>query len=111
MAYATVEELAAKLTIRGARLTADTDGLQRVLDAATVEIDHEIGGAPVSPTDDEVEFLTMVNLGRAQDLWLLEEQAIGVVGLGGETPILSPRDSWVRWANMLAVMKQSWGIA
>ncbi len=111
MSYASVEQLAAKLTIKGARLTASETDLQRVLDAATLEINHEIGGALVSPTEDESALLESVCLARAQDLWLVEEMPIGVIGLGGETPLLSPRDSWQRHANVLAVLKQSWGIA
>jgi hypothetical protein len=31
--------------------------------------------------------------------------------LGGDTPLLAPRDSWVRYANMLAPLKSRWGIA
>ena len=111
MSYATTTQLAAKLTISGAKLAAAEDDLQRVLDAATLEIDHEIGGAIVSPTDEELALLESVCLARAQDLWLVEGMPIGVIGLGGETPLLSPRDSWQRHANVLAVLKSSWGIA
>ncbi len=111
MSYATVEQLAAKLSIRDAKLAASEADLQRVLDAATLEIDHEIGGALVSPSEEEIALLEFACLGRSQDLWLIEGMPIGVIGLGGETPLLSPRDSWSRWANILAVLKQSWGVA
>ncbi len=111
MSYASTTELAAKLSISGAKLAAQEDDLQRVLDAATLEINHEIGGALVSPTEEESALLESVCLARAQDLWLVEGMPIGVIGLGGETPLMSPRDSWVRHANVLAVLKQSWGIA
>lgn len=110
-AYATVDELAAKLSIRGSRLQANNDGLQRVLNTAALEIDKEIGGPLLSPSEAELNLLASVNLGRAQDLWEIEGVPMGVLGLGGETPILTPRDSWVRWANMLAALKQEWGIA
>jgi hypothetical protein len=111
MSYATVDQLAGKLTISGAKLTAKTDDLQRVLDAATLEIDTEIAGPLISPSDEQIALLASVCLARAQDLWLVEGLPIGVVGLGGETPLMSPRDSWQRHANVLAVLKQSWGLA
>ncbi len=111
MSYATVEQLAAKLTITGAKLAASQDDLQRVLNAATLEIDHEIGGPLISPSQLQLDLFEFACLGRAQDLWLIEGLPIGVIGLGGETPLLSPRDSWSRWANILAVAKQSWGMA
>ncbi len=111
MSYATVEQLAAKLTITGAKLAASQGDLQRVLDAATLEIDHEIGGAFISPSEQELAICESVCLARAQDLWLVEGLPIGVIGLGGETPLLSPRDSWQRHANVLAAIKHEWGVA
>lgn len=111
MAYATKEQLAAKLTIGSARATASEDDLQRVLDSAAFEIDEFIGGPLVSPTDGQLALLATVNLGRAQDLWTIEGLPAGVIGLGGETPLLTPRDSFERWANMLAPLKTEWGIA
>ncbi len=111
MSYATTTELAGKLSITGAKLAASEADLQRVLDAATLEIDHEIGGAMISPSEQELALLESVCLARAQDLWLVEGLPIGVIGLGGETPLLSPRDSWQRHANVLAALKQSWGVA
>lgn len=109
--YATVEQLAAKLSISGARLQANSDDLERVLNAAAVEIDKEIGGPLLSPTDAELDLLGTVNLGRAQDLWVIEGLPAGVIGLGGEMPMMTPRDSWARWANMLAALKEDWGLA
>lgn len=111
MAYATKEQLAAKLTIGAARATASEDDLQRVLDTAAFEIDVYIGGPLVSPTDGQTALLTTVNLARAQDLWTIEGLPVGVIGLGGETPLLTPRDSFERMANMLAPLKANWGIA
>jgi hypothetical protein len=110
-AYATVEELASKLSLSGSRLVANSDGLQRVLNTAALEIDKEIGGPLLSPSEAELNLLATVNLGRAQDLWTIEGLPVGVIGLGGETPMLTPRDSWVRWANMLAAVKTEWGLA
>lgn len=110
-AYATVEQLAPKLSMTGARLQANQDDLQRVLNTAALEIDKEIGGPLISPSEAELDLLATVNLGRAQDLWTIEGLPVGVIGLGGETPLMTPRDSWVRWANMLAAVKTDWGLA
>lgn len=110
MAYADATTLARKLKVNESTYA---DDLQRVLDAATFEIDQEIGDAGVSPSDELLALLETVNLGRAQDLWLIEGLPVGVIGLGGETPLLSPRDSWARWANVLAAAKpgDAWGVA
>ncbi len=99
--------------------------LQRVLDAATLEINVEIGyridaedpdvvtyvGTRGFTIDEALALAFTTNLARAQDLWLVEGLPVGVIGLGGETPLLSPRDSWVRHANTLAPLKKKWGIA
>lgn len=113
MAYAETSDLAPRLNLRGATATAKEADLQRVLDAASLEIDHEIAGPLVSPTEEEAALLMSVCLARAQDLWTVEQQPIGVIGLGGETPLLAPRDSWVRHANALAPLKpgDAWGVA
>lgn len=108
MAYADAAKLAAKLKVNA---NTQAEDLNRVLNAATLEIDSEIGGPLVSPSEEELALLESVCLARAQDLWLVEGMPIGVIGLGGETPLLSPRDSWQRHANTLAPLKQSWGIA
>lgn len=102
MSYADATTLGRKL-----KVNADTyaDDLQRVLDAATLEIDREINGPILSPSDEQLALLETVNLGRAQDLWVIEGLPAGVIGLGSETPLLTPRDSWARWANMLAPVR------
>lgn len=105
MAYTEVATLANKL-----KVNADTqeENLQRVIDAAAFEIDREIGTPLISPTDGQLALLETVNLGRAQDLWLIEGLPVGVIGLGGETPFLSPRDSWERWAIVLSKGLRDW---
>lgn len=108
MSYADPDQLRAKLKVPSGITDAE---LQRVLDAATLEIQSEIGGDIATPSAEELALLETVNLARAQDLWLIEGLPIGVIGLGGETPLLSPRNSWERHANMLAPLKTSWGIA
>jgi hypothetical protein len=109
MAYATVEQLAAQLKVNASTREAD---LQRVLDAAALEIDTEIGySLDTSATEEDLALVATVNLARAADLWTIEGLPVGVIGLGGETPFLTPRNSWDRHANTLAPLKQSWGIA
>lgn len=108
MAYATVEQLR-KILKAGSRPDED---LQRVLDAAALEIDHEIGRTlGFSDDEQELALVTSVNLDRAQDLWELEQVPAGIIGLGGETPLIVPRNSWERHAQRLAPLKVSWGIA
>lgn len=110
MAYADATTLARKLKVNETTYATDLD---RVLNAAALEIDHEIGGPLLSPTDEEAALLETVNLARAQDLWLVEGLPVGVIGLGGETPLLTPRDSWARHALTLASLKagDAWGVA
>jgi hypothetical protein len=113
MSYATTDQLAAVLPgITDATRHADP---QRVLDMAALEIDTEIDRAtPFDFSDAEgiaaFPLLVHVNLERAADLWHMENVQSGLL-LGGDTPLLAPRDSWVRYANMLAPLKSRWGIA
>ena len=109
MAYADVETLAKKL---GVNPVTYADDLQRNLDAATREIDHEIGGGlDLSATVEELALAETVCLARAQDLWLIEGLPVGVIGLGTEGQLLVPRNSWERHAHTLAPLKTEWGIA
>lgn len=102
MAYAEAETLAGKLKVNA---TTYADDLDRVLNAATLEIDREINGPLVSPSTEELALLETVCLSRAQDLWTIEGLPVGVIGLGGETPLLTPRDSWARHALALARLR------
>src|SRR5690242_15945520 len=116
MAYATAEQLAAVLPgINPATRSADLD---RGLDMAALEIDKEVGRDltthpyDFSTPDDLAVYplLQHVNLERAADLWHMEQVQSGLL-LAGDTPLLAPRNSWERYANMLAAIKESWGIA
>lgn len=114
MAYATKAQLAAVLPGITAGGSRDTD-LDRVLDMAALEIDKELDKVEpfdFSSADGIAAFplLVHVNLERAADLWHMEQVQSGLL-LGGETPLLAPRDSWVRYANMLAPLKEQWGLA
>lgn len=117
--YATVEQLANLVKVNATTKEAD---LTRVLETAAGEIVSEIGWAPADPvaTDDlptnwtSAQVLALcesVNLERGQDLWQLEQVPVGVLGLGGETPLVAPRNSWDRHAHRLSPIKKEWGIA
>lgn len=116
MAYATVDELAQSLRIR---LTpTNTDTLQKCLDAAAVEIDHEIDWVPVpaqpiAPGPDPVggPLLNRVNIARGVEWFKANDAAFGVVGFDESGALTAPRNSFDRHANDLASLKQRWGIA
>jgi hypothetical protein len=109
MAYADAATLARILKVDAASRAAD---LERILEASAGEIDSEIGRTlGFSDAAWELALAEHVNLERAQDLWELEQIPVGVLGLGGETPLITPRNSWERHANTLAPLKDSWGLA
>jgi hypothetical protein len=108
LAYATTNELARILKIRTP--TAEQNiAMQRVLDAAALEIDAELGR--VSPYDDPPALVVEVNLNRAVELWHQEPIGFNVVGLDSEAPVRLGSNSWVRYANQLAPLKETWGLA
>lgn len=108
-AYATVEELAGILKVNR---TAKEPDLIRVLEAAAIEINSEIGTElGWSDNQQALYLLASVNLDRAQDLWQLEQVPMGIMGLGTETPLIVPRNSWDRHAQRLAPLKVEWGLA
>ncbi len=108
MAYIDADTLAAVLKVNA---TARADDLERVLEAAAGEIDSEIGYT-LGVSDDawKLALAAHVNLERARDLWELELVPVGIIGLGGETPLIAPRNSFERHANALLPLKNTWGI-
>ena len=114
MAYATKTQLAAVLPGINAGGTRDTD-LDRVLNMAAYEIDKELDKElPFDFSDPDaalaLPLLEHVNIERAADLWHMENVQAGLL-VGGDTPLLAPRNSWDRYANMLAPLKERWGLA
>lgn len=107
--YLTVEELARKLN-----LNANTyrDQLQRVIDAASYEVDQEIGRS-TALNSFELSLATEVTLERAVEHWQQGSTPFGFIGLGGGESggVFVTSDSWNRHAHKLAPLKQSWGIA
>jgi hypothetical protein len=112
MAYADADELARILKIRNAT-TAQTDAMDRCLDAATREIDAEINLAATSVLDSEqTAIAAQVCLQRAAELWMLQEVPLGLAGIGSELgPAHLARNSWEKYAYQLASLKDQWGLA
>src|SRR4029450_12936249 len=113
MAYATVDQLAALLNLVPPT-TAQTEAMQRVLDAAAAEIDWELaydpGGhpAPVPPSP----LVVQVNLARAVELWKEASTGHGIMSVGADTiPVVTARNSWARHKSTLAPVKTEWGVA
>lgn len=112
--YATADELARILKIRTPS-TEQTAALERVLLAATGEINDEIDSEDDPPdlTAAHLALVQQVCLDRAADLWRHTETIPGVVGLLGDesAPSLPGRYSWERYAARLATTKERWGLA
>ncbi len=109
--YATVDELARLLKIPNPT-AAQTAAMQRVLLMATGEIDAEVDR---SVDDDalagwQLSLTAEVCLERAVELW--RAAPFGIVGIESEFgPTHTARNSWERYAHMLAPIKTQWGVA
>lgn len=112
MTYATTEELARLLKIDADQFT---DQLTEVLEAATGEIDSELGlheeDAEPLTEDWQLALAAQVNLERAVEHWHQRRVSFGVLGLDTEAPVRLARDTWDRHAHKLSPLKQSWGVA
>lgn len=107
MSYCTIEELAAAL---GRKVTAaNTAALQACVDAAAVEIDHDI--ARLDPVPPGNALANRVNLARAVEWWKAQDALFGVIGFDQTGALQAPRDGFVRHAAALTPLKQQWGIA
>jgi hypothetical protein len=110
--YASVSDLATLLRVNATQRHAS---LMRVLKAAAAEIDSEIGTVDINgttlPYSNPPALARQVNLARAHELW--DSPTFGVLtGLGLETGAThTARDSWERYAFILAPLKGEWGIA
>ena len=109
MAYATVDELA-----RALRLTVtpeNTEGLQACLDAAAVEIDHDIDRPAENPIDPANPLANRVNILRGVEWAKANDAAFGVIGFDGTGTLQAPRDGFNRHAYTLSPLKRQWGVA
>ena len=112
MAYAEATELARVLKIRNP--TDDqTAALERMLDAATGEIDAEINlDADTVLTPEQTAIAEEVCVRRAAELWSLQEVPMGIAGIGAEMGATHlARNSWDKYAYDLAPLKSQWGLA
>ncbi len=111
-AYSDATELARILKIRSPS-AAQTAALNQVLLVAAGEINSEIGLTNSDLAGWELALAVQVNLDRAADLWRHTESIPGITGLLGDesAPSLPGRYSWNRYAERLAPLKSSWGLA
>lgn len=112
MSYVDTDELARVLKITNPS-QEQVDAMQRVLDAATREIDSEIDRTDMPLTDpEEIALAEQVCIQRASELWFLQEVPLGLAGIGSEfgTAHLA-RNSWEKYAYTLAPLKEQFGIA
>jgi hypothetical protein len=112
MAYAESSELARILKIR----TPDSDqtaAMERMLDAATAEIDAEIDlAADTVLSPEQTALAESVCLQRAAELWLLQEVPIGIAGIGSEMGATHlANDSWKKYSIRLSSLKDQQGFA
>ena len=110
--YASTTELAGLLRVRE---SDRHESLLRVLKAAALEIDSEIGATDINgiatPYSDPPALVREVNLERAVEHWQQMQSPFGIIGLGDMGATYTARDSWDRHAHKLAVLKFTWGIA
>jgi len=110
--YATVTELMRILKIRNPSAEQLAAG-ERVLITATLEINAEIDRETGDPlAGDEVSLAEHVCLQRGAELWELMEVPTGVAGIGSEFgSVHLARNSWDKYAYILAPLKRQWGLA
>jgi len=112
-AYATIDELQTKLRIEQPT-QLQVEGMSRSLDAATAEIDWELGYTPESPAPSPLPALVVsVCIDRAVEHWRQSFSPFGAVLVGGaegEALVVS-RNTWRRHALKLAPLKTAYGVA
>jgi hypothetical protein len=107
--YGTTDELFLRLKIRQPTPDQEARG-EQVLLMATGEINSEIDlavGVDLEPW--QLALAAEVNLKRAVELWA--ESPFGLIGLDQEFVTHTARNSWERYAHMLAPLKDQWGLA
>lgn len=112
MAYADATELNRILKIRNAS-DDQIAAMDRMLDAATAEINAEIDlDADTVLDSEQTAIAEQVCLRRAAELWHLQEVPLGLTGIGSEFGATHlARNSWDKYAYDLAPLKNQWGLA
>jgi hypothetical protein len=110
VAYASTTEFFRLIKVREPS-DAQVDAAQRALLTAAGEINSEIDlAADQGLAGWQVALAEEVNLGRAQEHW--EKTPFGLVALGVDIPAeRTASNSWERWAQKLAPLKDQWGLA
>lgn len=110
MAYATVDELAAKLRV--AVTSSNAAPLQACLDAAAVEIDASIDltdpAAGIAP--GSLPLVTQVNVLRAIEWWKSNDAAWNVLADTSGAGMRLPKNTFARHASTLRQLKERFGI-
>jgi hypothetical protein len=107
-AYATVDDLAAALHL--SVTTKNEAALQRALNAAATEIDHDVDRVDVfvEPYPDAI---VQANIALAVEAYKLPDSAFGVLGFDDSGAIRTAKDTVPRYWQLLTPYKQRWGIA
>lgn len=108
MAYGTADELARRLNL-GTLKTGQLDQLQSVLDAASTEINWDLGY--LSDVDPPSALIVNACYGRARELWNLGYATFGGALLGTDLLAYAGTDSWLRWHRLLDPLREHEGIA
>lgn len=112
MSYATTDELFRLLRISSPTPDQLVAG-QRVLDAASGEVDNHVDRTGTDPalTGWQLALASEVALERAVEHWQQGQSPFGVVGFGSDVPVVTGQNSWRRHASKLQPLKHSWGVA
>jgi hypothetical protein len=110
MAYATVDQLAAALRTQ---VTAKNSAqLQDCLDAASEEIDHQLGRPVDAPLPDPPpDVVSQTCVARAVEWWKASDAAFGALGFDGTGVLTAPKDAFARHAANLIPYQATFGIA
>jgi len=110
VAYATVDDLANALHVR---VTPENQtSLQRALDAAALEVDHDLDRLPSDPLPDPAPpAIAQANIALAVEAFKLPDSAFGVLGFDDSGAVRAAKDSLPRYWSLLTPYKQRWGVA
>jgi len=109
-AYCTIDQIAADLRITVS--AANTDKLTRCAEAAAIQIDATVDSPdPPDYSQPWDPLYTTVNIGYGSELFKVNDALFGVIGYDQTGALRTPRNGFIRWANVLLARKQQFGIA
>lgn len=110
MAYATVDQLAAALHI--SVTVKNTDDLQRCVDAAAEQIDHDLDRLVDDPLPVPAPAIVVsINIAYAVEVFKANDAAFGGVGFADTGILTVPNDGFARHSAALVPYRQQFGIA